>query len=51
MVGTVLGQVVGTREEAVDPRQNTTVAWTAYYVTPTHKPDLDPRTCHTRHLL
>ena len=26
------GRVVGTRKEAVDPRQNVTVSWTAYYV-------------------
>ena len=28
----VSGKVAGTRKEAVDPRQNVTVSWTAYYV-------------------
>ena len=32
VVATRSGQVVGTRKEAVDPRQNVTVSWTAYYV-------------------
>ena len=32
VVATVSGKVAGTRKEAVDPRQNVTVAWTAYYV-------------------
>ena len=32
VVTTWSGRVVGTRKEAVDPRQNVTVSWTAYYV-------------------
>ena len=32
VVATVSGKVAGTRKEAVDPRQNVTVSWTAYYV-------------------
>ena len=32
VVATGSGLVVGTRKEAVDPRQNITVSWTAYYV-------------------
>merc|ERR1711971_926858 len=34
VVATMSGRVVGTRKEAVDPRQNVTVSWTAYYDLP-----------------
>ena len=32
VVATGSGRVVGARKEAVDPRQNVTVSWTAFYV-------------------
>ena len=32
LVQTQRGPVLGTREVEVDPRQNVTVSWTAYYV-------------------
>jgi carboxylesterase type B len=40
VAATAEGPVVGSREQAVDPRQNLTVSWTAYYDLPYAAPPL-----------